>query len=64
MRPRARPLLVTIAVLIAFWLLWSKLNIVVFVHASFWQLILIFAVVAVVLFLGLDYLINHDRGGS
>lgn len=56
-----RPLILTIAVLIAFWLIWSKLRIVVFVNASFGQILLLFAVLAVVLFLGLDHLLNRDR---
>ncbi|MFZ2487079.1 MAG: hypothetical protein WAZ19_03065 [Anaerolineae bacterium] len=56
-----RSLILTIAVLIAFWLIWSKLRIVVFVNASFSQILLLFAVLAVALFLGIDYLLNHDR---
>lgn len=57
----ARPLLLTIAVLIAFWLIWSRLHFVVFVQASFGQILLVFAVLAVVLFLGLDHLLNRSR---
>lgn len=56
-----RSLILTISVLIAFWLIWSKLRIVVFVNASFGQILLLFAVLAVALFLGIDYLLNHDR---
>lgn len=56
-----RPLILTVAVLIAFWLIWSKLRIVVFVNASFGQILLLFAVLAVVLFLGIDHLLNRDR---
>lgn len=56
-----RPLILTIAVLIAFWLIWSKLRIVVFVNASFGQILLLFGVLAVVLFLGLDHLLNRSR---
>ena len=61
MKPRARSLSLTIAVLIAFWLIWSRLNFVVFVSASFWQILLVFAVLAVVIFLGLDHLFNRSR---
>lgn len=57
----ARPLLVTVAVLIAFWLIWSKLRIVVFVHASFGQILLLFGVLAAVLFLALDHFFNSSR---
>jgi len=64
MKPRARSLLLTVAVLIAFWLIWSRLNFVVFVHASFWQILLVFGVLALVVFLGLDHLINRSRGDS
>lgn len=56
-----RPLILTIAVLIAFWLIWSKLHIVVFVNASFGQILLLFGVLAVVLFLGIDHLLNRNR---
>ncbi len=56
-----RPVLLTVAVLIAFWLLWSRLHFVVFVQASFGQILLVFAVLAVVLFLGLDHLFNRSR---
>lgn len=61
MRTRSRSLLLTIAVLIAFWLIWSRLHFVVFVSASFWQVLLVFAVLAVVIFLGLDHLLNRGR---
>jgi len=58
---RGRSLAITLAVLIAFWLIWSKLRIVVWVQASFWQILLLFAILAAALFLGIDYLLNHDR---
>jgi len=54
-------LAITLAVLIAFWLIWSKLRIVVWVQASFWQILLLFAILAVALFLGIDHLLNRDR---
>ncbi len=57
----SRSIIVAIAVLIAFWLIWSKLHIVVWVQASMWQILLLFAVLAVVLFLGLDHLLNRTR---
>ncbi|MER2599484.1 MAG: hypothetical protein ABTQ73_08190 [Caldilineales bacterium] len=56
-----RPLLVTVAVLIAFWLIWSKLRIVVWVHAEFWQILLLFGVLAVAIFLGLDHFFNRSK---
>ena len=61
MNPRARAVILTIAVLIAFWLIWSRLHFIVFVQASFGQLLLVFGVLALVIFLGLDHLINRSR---
>lgn len=61
MNRAGRPLLVTIAVLVAFWLIWSKLHIVVWVHAEFWQILLLFSVLAVAIFLGLDHFFNRSR---
>lgn len=61
MARHTRPVLLTLAVLIAFWLIWSRLRFVVFVQASFGQILLVFAVLAVVLFLGLDHLLNRSR---
>ena len=52
---------ITAAVLIAFWLIWSRLRIVVWVQASFWQILLLFAILAIVLFLGIDHLLNRQR---
>jgi type VI protein secretion system component VasF len=54
-------LAITAAVLIAFWLIWSRLRIVVWVQATFWQILLLFAILAVVLFLGIDHLLNRSR---
>lgn len=61
MNPRARAFLLTIAVLIAFWLIWSRLRFVVWVQADFSQILLLFGVLALVIFLGLDHLINRSR---
>jgi hypothetical protein len=58
---RYNALAVTIAVLVAFWLIWSRLHIVVWVQATFWQILLLFAVLAVVIFLGIDHLFNRTR---
>ncbi len=49
------------ALLIAFWLIWSRLRFIVWVQASFWQLLLVMGVIALVLFLGLDHLFNRTR---
>jgi hypothetical protein len=58
---RVSTLALAAAVLIAFWLIWSRLRFVVWVQASFWQIILIFAVLAVVLYLAIDHLVNGRR---
>ncbi len=58
---RGRSLLLTLAVLAAFWLIFSRLRFIVWVHASFGQILILFVVLAVVIFLGLDQLINGRR---
>ena len=60
-RRRGTTLAVTVAILIAFWLIWSKLRIVVWVQASFWQILLLFVVLAVAIFLGIDWVLNRNR---
>ena len=54
-------LFVLVAGLVLYYLL-SRLRIVVLVDVSLGQALLIVAVIIVVLFLGLDHLINRDRG--
>ena len=61
MARRGTSVAITLAVVIAFWLIWSRLHIIVWVQASFWQILLLFAVLAVVIFLGLDHLLNRTR---
>ncbi len=56
-----RSVILAAALLIAFWLIWSRLRFIVWVQASFWQLLLVMGVIAVVLFLGLDHLFNRTR---
>ncbi len=60
-RRRGTTAAITLVVLIAFWLIWSKLRIVVWVQASFWQILLLMLILAVALFLGIDYLLNRSR---
>jgi hypothetical protein len=61
MRRVGRSVVISLAALIAFWLIWEKLRIIVFVHAEFWQILLLFGVLAVVLYLGIDHLLNRSR---
>lgn len=61
MNLRARPFVLAIAVLIAFWLIWSRLQFVVWVHANFWQILILFGVIALALFLAIDHLLNRSK---
>jgi hypothetical protein len=61
MARKGTSLAITLAVLIAFWLIWSRLRIVVFVQANFTQLLILFGILAVALFLGIDHLLNRRR---
>jgi 4-amino-4-deoxy-L-arabinose transferase-like glycosyltransferase len=56
-----RLLFFLVAGLVLYYLL-SRLRIVVLVHVSLWQALVIVAAVIVMLFLALDHLINRDRG--
>ncbi len=56
-----RSLILTISVLVAFWLIWSRLRIMLVVRASFGQVLLLFVIIAIALYLGIDHLINHTR---
>ncbi len=51
-----------LAVIAAVWLIWSRLHVVVWVQASFWQIVLVIVVVAAVVYLVVDHLINRTRG--
>jgi hypothetical protein len=57
----SRSIIAAAVVLFVFWLLWSRLHIVIWVNASFWQILLVFAVLAIALFLGIDHLLNRTR---
>ncbi len=61
MQSRSQGFLIGIAILIAFWLIWSRLRIHVFVRLSGVQLLALMAVLAVAIFLVLDHLINRTR---
>lgn len=61
MRSRSQGFLIGVAILIAFWLIWSRLRIHVFVRLSGAQLLALMAVLAVAVFLVLDHLINRTR---
>lgn len=61
MKGRGQGLLIGIAIVIAFWLIWSRLRIHLFVRLSGLQLLVLFGVLAVGIFLVLDHLINRTR---
>jgi len=61
MKSRGQGLFIGIAIVIAFWLIWSRLRIHVWVHLSGWQLLALFAVLALGIFLVLDHVANRSR---
>jgi hypothetical protein len=61
MKARAQGLLVGIAVVAAFWLIWSRLRIHVWVRLSGWQLLVLFVALALGIFLVLDYFFNRAQ---
>ena len=61
MRPRYRSLLFTIALVIALYLVWRKVRFVFIVPLTPWQFALLLLVIAVIIFLLLDHLINRIR---
>jgi hypothetical protein len=61
MKSRGQGLFIGIAIVIAFWLIWSRLRIHVWVRLSGWQLLALFAVLALAIFLVLDHLLNRSR---
>lgn len=61
MKKRSQELLVGIAIIIAFWLIWSRLRIHVWVRLSGLQLIALFVVLALAIFVILDHIWNRTR---
>jgi hypothetical protein len=56
MRKLTRRLLMGLALIFAFLLFWQKLHIVVIVRAAFWQLLGLFGVLALAIYLVLEVL--------
>lgn len=56
-----RKYLLLTAVILLFALIWSRLRIVIFVPLSLGQAILLFAILAIGLFLLIDHLFNRSR---
>jgi hypothetical protein len=57
MRRLTRRLLLGVAFVFAFILIWQKLHIVVFIHATFWQLLLLFVGLAFAIYLVFEWLL-------
>ena len=57
MRRLTRRLLLGLAFVFAFLLIWQKLHIVVWIHAEFWQLLLLFVGLAIAIYLVFDRLL-------
>lgn len=58
MRQRARKIATALAILVTFWLIWSKLHIVIWVNMPWWGLL----VIAVAVFLAIDYIFAQIFG--
>lgn len=61
MKRRGQGLLIGIAIVVAFWLIWSRLRIFVWVRLSGLQLLFVFIVLAVAIFLVLEHFVNRTR---
>lgn len=61
MAPFSRRLLLLIALLLVFGLVWSRVRILLTVSLSLWQALLLFGIGVLVVFLILDHLLNRTR---
>lgn len=57
MRKLTRRLLLGLAFVFAFILIWQKIRIVVWIHATFWQLLLLFVGLAFAIYLVFEWLL-------
>ena len=62
MRRLSRFMVLGIALVIAFVLIWRKVHIVIFVRATFWQLLVLYGALAVAVFLILDWVLDRVSG--
>lgn len=58
----SRAALFAVIVLVLFYFVWQKLHIGIFIHLSLFQALLLFGLVAVVIFFVIDHFINGRRG--
>lgn len=61
MRRFSRAIIFSIAFLVVFSLVWSKLHIRAYIHITFWQAIFVFGFAVLALFLIIDHLLNRKR---
>ncbi len=61
MKSRGRGVLVAIAFIIAFWLVWSRLNIHIWIRLSGWQALVMFGGLVLAIFLVLEHIVNRTR---
>jgi hypothetical protein len=61
MRGRSRSLLFTLALVIALYLVWQRVRFIILVPLTVWQFAGLLLVIAVVIFLFLDHLVNRTR---
>jgi hypothetical protein len=57
MHKLTRRLLLGLAFVFAFILIWQKIHIVIWIHATFWQLLLLFVGLAVAIYLVFEWLL-------
>jgi hypothetical protein len=56
---RRKKIVLTLALLLAFWLVWSRVRIYLWLHASLWLVVLVLIGLALALYLGLSALIER-----
>ena len=56
---RRKKIVLTLALLLAFWLVWSRVRIYLWLHASLWPVVLVLIGLALALYLGLSALIER-----
>jgi len=60
MRRTTRRLLFALALVFAFAVIWRKVRIVLWVHVGFWQLLILFLVLAIAIYLVFELLLGRS----
>jgi hypothetical protein len=58
---RRKKIVLTLALLLAFWLVWSRVRIYLWLHASLWLVVLVLIGLALALYLGVSALLERRR---